>query len=144
MQIFSWLAIATTCVILQMVGVGLRPAAAGPSAETAKKCIRYSYLLYPYRRPGAVRMSADRNNYFRDCMAKDGNVPEPPALKEPKATTDVSATTSTASLNTVLECEAVIQAWECSRASKIVGDHKDITRRSNHRATGPPPNPRRC
>ncbi|GLR91076.1 hypothetical protein [Bradyrhizobium iriomotense] len=88
MQVFSWLAATVTCVLIQIVAAGLNPAAAGPSAETAKKCVRYSYLLYPYQRPGSVRMSGDRNNYFRDCMAKDGNVPEPPLSKELGATTD--------------------------------------------------------
>ncbi|MGY8681594.1 hypothetical protein Q2941_27970 [Bradyrhizobium sp. UFLA05-153] len=88
MQTFPWLATAVTCVMVQIVAAGLSPAAAGPSAETAKKCVRYSYLLYPYQRPGSVRMSGDRNNYFRDCMAKDGNVPEPPPPKEPGAATD--------------------------------------------------------
>lgn len=85
MQMSSWLAAALTLLV---VGAGLSPAAAGPNAETAKKCVRYSYLLYPYQRPGSVRMSGDRNNYFRDCMAKDGNVPQPPTPNEPGATTD--------------------------------------------------------
>lgn len=88
MQMSSWLAAALTLLVVEIVGAGLSPAAAGPNAETAKKCVRYSYLLYPYQRPGSVRMSGDRNNYFRDCMAKDGNVPEPPTPKEPGATTD--------------------------------------------------------
>lgn len=55
---------------------------ASPSAETAKKCIHYSYIAFPYKRPGAVRMSGDRQAYFRDCMAKDGAVPEPAPAKE--------------------------------------------------------------
>lgn len=88
MQMFSWLAAALTLLVVEIVGAGLSPAAAGPNAETAKKCVRYSYLLYPYQRPGSVRMSGDRNNYFRDCIAKDGNVPEPPPPKEPVAATD--------------------------------------------------------
>ncbi|MGY8662695.1 hypothetical protein Q3C01_10035 [Bradyrhizobium sp. UFLA05-109] len=88
MQMLSWVAVAVTCVVVQIVAAGLSPAAAGPSAETAKKCVHYSYLLYPYQRPGSVRMSGDRNNYFRDCMAKDGNVPEPPPPKQSGAATD--------------------------------------------------------
>ncbi len=48
---------------------------AAPGAETAKRCMRYSYLAYPYKRPGSAPMSGDRQAYFRDCMAKDGNVP---------------------------------------------------------------------
>jgi hypothetical protein len=54
-------------------------ALAGPSAEAARKCMHFSYIAYPYQRPGAVKMSGDRQSYFRDCMAKDGNVPEPTA-----------------------------------------------------------------
>lgn len=57
-------------------------AIAGPSAEIARKCMRYSYLVYPYKRPGSVRGSGDRQAYFRECVAKDGNVPQPPAPNE--------------------------------------------------------------
>jgi hypothetical protein len=66
-----------------LINAGLLPgsALAKPSAEIAKRCIHYSYLLYPYKRPGAVRMSGDRQAYFRDCMAKDGNIPEPTSAK---------------------------------------------------------------
>lgn len=52
-------------------------ALAGPSAEVARKCMRFSYVAYPYQRPGVVKMSGDRQSYFRDCMTKEGNVPEP-------------------------------------------------------------------
>ena len=69
------LAILMTC---ELISAG---ALAGPSAETAKRCIHYSYLFYPYKRPGSVRGSGDRQAYFRDCMAKDGNVPEPASTK---------------------------------------------------------------
>jgi hypothetical protein len=31
--------------------------------------MHYSYLAYPYKRPGSVRMSGDRQAYFRDCIA---------------------------------------------------------------------------
>ena len=41
--------------------------------------MHFSYIAYPYQRPGAVKMSGDRQSYFRDCMAKDGDVPEPAA-----------------------------------------------------------------
>lgn len=56
-------------------------AVASPSADAARKCMRYSYLVYPYKRPGSVRGSGDRQTYFRECLAKDGNVPEPPQPK---------------------------------------------------------------
>jgi hypothetical protein len=68
-------------VILVAAGPSPGSALAAPSAATANRCIRYSYLAYPYKRPGAVRMSSDRQNYFRDCIAKDGNVPEPASAK---------------------------------------------------------------
>jgi len=65
--------------VIILVGVGLVPscAFAAPSAETAKRCMRYSYIVYPYTRPGAVRMSGDRQAYFKDCLAKDGFVSDP-------------------------------------------------------------------
>jgi hypothetical protein len=27
--------------------------------------------------PGSVRMNGDRQAYFKDCMAKEGNIPAP-------------------------------------------------------------------
>ncbi|MGY4615494.1 hypothetical protein ACVWZ4_000721 [Bradyrhizobium sp. USDA 4472] len=57
-------------------------ALAAPSAEVARKCMHFSYIAYPYQRPGAVKMSGDRQSYFRDCMAKEGNVPEPAAPRK--------------------------------------------------------------
>jgi hypothetical protein len=56
---------------------------AGPNAEVAKLCIRYSYIAFPYKRPGAAKMSGDRSNYFKDCMAKYGNVPPPSSPRQP-------------------------------------------------------------
>jgi len=56
-------------------------AAAAPSAEVAKLCMRYSYVVYPYKRPGSVRMSGDRQNYFKDCVTREGKVPEPASPK---------------------------------------------------------------
>ena len=55
-------------------------ALAGPSADVARRCMQYSYysyIAYPYKRPGSVRMSGDRQAYFGDCTAKEGNIPEP-------------------------------------------------------------------
>jgi hypothetical protein len=39
--------------------------------------MQYSYIAYPYESLGSVRMSGDRQAYFRDRMTKEGNVPEP-------------------------------------------------------------------
>jgi hypothetical protein len=66
-------------IAVLVAGVTTAAASAGPSPETAKKCIHYSYIAFPYKRPGSVRGTGDRQSYFRDCMAKDGNVPEPPS-----------------------------------------------------------------
>jgi hypothetical protein len=48
-----------------LMAAGLLPesAFAGPSVETAKRCMHYSYLVYPYKRPGSVRMSGDCQAY---------------------------------------------------------------------------------
>jgi hypothetical protein len=53
-------------------------ASAEANAEAAKRCLRAAYLMYPYKRPGAVPMSGDRLSYFNDCMARQKNlVPDP-------------------------------------------------------------------
>jgi hypothetical protein len=54
-------------MVVSLVTAGLVPASAvaAPSAETAKRCIHYSYVVYPYIRPGSVRMSGDRLNWSR-------------------------------------------------------------------------------
>jgi hypothetical protein len=58
-------------------------ASAGPAPEVAKRCLHFSYIAYPFKRPGAVPMSGDRQAYFKDCMAKNGAVPMPtPPPKE--------------------------------------------------------------
>jgi hypothetical protein len=57
---------------------------AAPTAEVAKQCLHYAYIVYPHRRPGAAPASGDREAYFRDCLNKDGEVPEPTSpLKKP-------------------------------------------------------------
>jgi hypothetical protein len=50
-----------------------------PTAEVAKRCLHYAYMVYPWKRPGAVPMSGDREAWFRSCLAKNGEVPEPEA-----------------------------------------------------------------
>lgn len=67
------------------------PAPAAPTAEVAKRCLHYAYIAYPYKRPGAVPMSGDRQAYFQDCLAKNGDVPAParpsqagPATEKPE------------------------------------------------------------
>ncbi|WP_456755726.1 MULTISPECIES: hypothetical protein [unclassified Bradyrhizobium] len=49
-----------------------RAAIAAPDAETAKRCLRAAYMVYPYKRPGAAPMNGDRLNFFQQCMAQQG------------------------------------------------------------------------
>jgi hypothetical protein len=60
--------------------VAASAATAAPSAEVAKRCIRYAYVAYPFKRPGSVPMSGDRQAYIKDCMGKNGDVPAPQAV----------------------------------------------------------------
>jgi hypothetical protein len=72
---FSWKAVATTAFIaLEFSALDV---SAAPSAEVAKLCLHYAYVAYPFKRPGAVHMSGDRQAYFQDCMGKNGRVPPP-------------------------------------------------------------------
>src|SRR5450756_35713 len=82
----TWKPLASIAVLATagMVPSGVFGLPAAPSAETARRCLHYSYLVYPYKRPGSVRMSGDRQAYFRDCIAKDGNVPEPTPPAKPQ------------------------------------------------------------
>ncbi len=52
---------------------------AAPTAEVAKRCIHYAYIVYPWKPPGSGPMSGDRQAYINDCFAKDGDVPVPTA-----------------------------------------------------------------
>jgi hypothetical protein len=65
-------AAAVVAAALNIAGVS-----AAPTAEVAKRCIHYSYMVYPYKRPGAAPMNGDRQAYVKDCFAKNGDVPEP-------------------------------------------------------------------
>jgi hypothetical protein len=68
--------------IVAMLAASLRPAGvlAAPSAEVAKRCVHYAYIVYPWKRPGAAPMSGDRQAYVNDCFAKNGDVPVPTRL----------------------------------------------------------------
>jgi hypothetical protein len=50
---------------------------AAPTAEVAKRCVHYAYIVYPFKRPGSAPMSGDRQLYINDCFAKNGDVPVP-------------------------------------------------------------------
>ena len=77
----SWTrrAAALALIVAANVAPSLQAAAEPPTAEVAKRCLHYAYIVYPYKRPGAVRMSGDRQAYFQDCMA--GDVPAPTPTK---------------------------------------------------------------
>jgi len=72
---------ASVCAILTAQAFASASAAAAPTADVAKRCLHYAYIVYPYKPPGAVQMSGDRQAYFRDCIAKNGDVPVPIAAK---------------------------------------------------------------
>jgi len=76
------LAITALVVLATMTFVSSQVSAA-PTAEVAKRCLHYAYMIYPHRPPGAAPASGAREAYFRDCLNKDGEVPEPtpPAKK---------------------------------------------------------------
>ena len=60
--------------------LGLAKVSAAPTAEVAKRCLHFSYVAYSFKRPGAMPMNGDRQAYFKDCIAKNGNVPAPEPL----------------------------------------------------------------
>jgi hypothetical protein len=77
-------AISFARVLVKFASVGAITAAinpaevtAAPTAEVAKLCLHYAYIVYPFKRPGSVPMSGDRQAYFKDCVAKNGEVPKP-------------------------------------------------------------------
>lgn len=62
--------------------LGVAKISAAPTAEVAKQCQHYSYIAYPFKRPGAVPMSGNRQAYFKDCIARNGEVPTPTPPKQ--------------------------------------------------------------
>jgi hypothetical protein len=62
--------------------LGLAKISAAPTAEVAKLCQHYSYIAYPFKRPGAMPMNGNRQAYFKDCIAKNGEVPTPTPPKQ--------------------------------------------------------------
>ena len=84
MSRFSLKSGASLSALVMLAAVLTAPkASAGPAAEVAKRCLHFSYIAYPFKRPGAMPMSGDRQAYFKVCMAKNGAVPMPtPPPKE--------------------------------------------------------------
>ena len=83
----SWTIQAAMFVLIVAANLAPSPRAAAepPTAEVAKRCLHYAYIAYPWKRPGAVRMSGDREAWFRDCLAKNGEVPKPDGAEKPQA-----------------------------------------------------------
>jgi hypothetical protein len=90
-------AAALALIVAANVAPSPQAAAEPPTAEVAKRCLHYAYIVYPYQRPGAVRMSGDRETWFRDCLAKNGEVPEPAHADKPQ--TSVPAAIPAGGLN---------------------------------------------
>ena len=56
-----------------------RSKAAGPiSAELAKKCRELSIKTHPTRPAGSRAYAQAQRDYFQDCIAKGGNMPDEP------------------------------------------------------------------
>lgn len=70
---------------IALLAASLHPvdALAAPSAEVAKRCVHYAYIVYPWKRPGAGPMSGDRQAYVNNCFARNGDVPVPTPTKLP-------------------------------------------------------------
>jgi hypothetical protein len=70
-------------------GLGV-PHASALTAEVANKCRQYAVKAYPPTRVGSKKGTAGaERQYFKDCVAKDGNVPAPEGpveAQEPKPT----------------------------------------------------------
>jgi len=63
-------------------GASTSPARSAPTAEVAKKCLRYAYRVFPYKRPGAAKASNGRQLYFNECLGKNGDIQEPPLARQ--------------------------------------------------------------
>lgn len=84
-----WIAALTLTIgILAVLAANIPIVHAAPTAEVAKRCLHYAYVVYPFKRPGSVPMSGDRQAYFKDCIAKNGEIPAPvPASNTTAAST---------------------------------------------------------
>jgi predicted transglutaminase-like cysteine proteinase len=76
---YQWMKISTPGDPQFWRAIIVRPQTAVSSASVgssagSKRCKQYSYLAYP-NKPGST--GADRQSYFKECVAKDGNVPKP-------------------------------------------------------------------
>jgi hypothetical protein len=61
-------------------GVPISTSIAAPSAELAIKCRDMMIRAYPPVRPGSLHGNAQKEReYFRACIARKGNMEEPPS-----------------------------------------------------------------
>jgi hypothetical protein len=74
---YQWMKISTPEDPQFWRAVRLQKAVSSASAGS-KRCRQYSYLAYPNNSGSA---SADRQSYFDECVANDGNVPKPTPAK---------------------------------------------------------------
>ena len=51
--------------------LGVSAVSAAPTAEVAKRCLHYAYMVHPFKRPGAVRMSPDRGDLLQRLHIKE-------------------------------------------------------------------------
>ncbi|WP_338831634.1 hypothetical protein [Bradyrhizobium sp. 27S5] len=65
----AWLRFSAVLALLMASSA----AVAAPDAETAKRCLRAAYMVYPYKRPGAAPMNGDRLHFFQQCVAQGGS-----------------------------------------------------------------------
>jgi hypothetical protein len=67
-------------LVLLAVGVPTGKSIAAPSAELAIKCRDMMIRAYPPVRPGSPHGNAQQERqYFRACIARNGNMEEPPS-----------------------------------------------------------------
>ena len=76
-SIRSYQIMLTTLLVVTGIATAM-PAHASPTPEVARKCLTFSYRVYPYKRPGSVKGSNARRDYLAECIAKNGQVDEPP------------------------------------------------------------------
>jgi hypothetical protein len=82
----AWTRRAAMLALIVVLNVALSPQAGAepPTPEVAKRCLHFAYIAYPWKRPGATPMSSDREAWFRDCLAKKGEVPQPEGPAKPR------------------------------------------------------------
>jgi hypothetical protein len=55
------------------------------SVDLAKKCRELAITAHPPARAGTTAYAQAERDYFRECVEKNGDMPEPPERKPPPA-----------------------------------------------------------